>query len=392
MSIIDDIERLILNALKELKYIGIVDRKICEDIYIHWKRDLKKLSDNHDNEGVSPPKIIGYFSFWLRKLQPISCAQPTTGVIDGEPIISERHTNAHINELVSIYVIKLLLIGFFNQERLLSNDNAVEDKKYAGFIESTNLSFDKLLASLDKKSGNHSFIHVFLYDMRYRTFGPHHLTHVVRYLLERAEIGQSSSLDGYSMLGIGMQNKLSHMRIFISAPGDIQAKISLIEDLIYKNHKRWIKTHNVMVSLLTMQDLSSELDKSKLAQVAILKQIKGKFDVYLGLIDSKFGTPITDLAVGSGTEAEYQFAISDENGQANLDGKFIMFGRSSDAKNVMYGDLSKAQKDDFDKIDAFFSKIGSNGQFYFEWNKKNFAEKILHQVEEKIILFKEQSF
>jgi hypothetical protein len=385
---------ILQDSLADLKYKGNISFAICKEIGTHWERDIAKLEQNQSN-GVAIEKIIGYFSFWVRKLQPISEAHPVVKE-DGILVKKIEQTNTHINELVSIHGIKLLALKYFDAmekfENHLGNTNrALSYKEDAEKLEE---KFNVLFDAINTEDLYRSFLQICLYDMRFRTFGPHHLTHAVRFLMFMSDINLKKINAAYSnsFIHSSMQRKIVlHMKIFISAPGDVQKEIlnnskSLLnpKNIIKEKYQYWIDNFGVAVTCISQIDVPAGRDQNS-AQNAVNKFVdEQSIDVYYGLIKHRFGTK-TVAGYGSGTEEEYNEAITKIS-----DGGFIAFGIYSNDEpfnNKTPEAQVKNIKANKKKIDAFRKTYGDK-QFMFFWDEKNFKEIFIKEVENKIKLYK----
>lgn len=392
------IKNLLAISVAELGYISGIQDSICEDVYRHWKKDIDKLIDYHDHQhGVGIEKVIGYLSFWIRKLKPLSFARPLLSISesDGAVVVNEQFAHNHINELVSIYVVKLLLEGYFDEKA--NQATGERQKYYRQVVSNVGVSFNKLFASLLDGSLHKSFLYTCVYDMRFRTFGPHHVAHMVRYLIDNAGIDVASEnkfFDAKEYISGARCKRVLHMSVFVSAPGDVQAKkISdtldgdgQITKIFKTNYKKWIYEYGVAVTAVSLKDFESKINVDG-PQAEIFKQLKtrGLVDVYCGIIDAKFGTPTAGF--GSGTEAEYRSALKE------IDPQLVMFGRNGTA-SVDVNDLSALQQKA--EVEKFFSAEGGSKLLYWVYQEKdsksNFEAKFIEQLEMKIKTYRDLCF
>ena len=148
---------------------------------------MDRLYATH-HERVHATKACSYLSFWVRKLKPISDAYPATALpVEGEEIPFEAEV-LDINEQVAIHLaIKLARIcvsdGHVKFSDTLSRSEVLKvfDRTAKEYLVS---SFE------DGMSMGIRFENL-VYDMRFRTFGPHHLTHMLTHLLR--EVSQECS-------------------------------------------------------------------------------------------------------------------------------------------------------------------------------------------------------
>lgn len=167
--------------------IGRVSLRCCEDIILHHERDLLRLRAIQA-DGIHPTKHIGYLAFWVRKLKPISCAFPTSLIIttDDRHQIDEKEEIALINELAAVYLSQHLLMSYADDGVIFQAENEKQKKTFmSALLKSMRFSI------LDDHALGPSTISLLtniIYDMRYRTFGPHHLVHILNHLIYAAEV------------------------------------------------------------------------------------------------------------------------------------------------------------------------------------------------------------
>ena len=390
-------ESLINRALLELRYQGDIDPEICQDINDHWERDVAKLKATQE-DGVAIEKIIGYYAFWVRKLQPVTNAYPfiPNEEKDGYIVINDK-SNTHINELVSIYVIKILALLYFEdkiQEYSTSKINGFNQKiaEYRAYIDGVEKHFTDLFDSINSPELYKSFLRVCLYDMRYRTFGPHHFTHAVRFLMYNSGVDLKSVNSRLSSIGVnksGVSKRILKLTVFISAPGDVQEgyiydlpAVSIsIKRIIKNKNDEWIDRFHTVVVCLAQKDVPSKLSTSYSQEVVNEFIVERGVDAYCGILKHNFGSP-TKAGFGSGTEEEYNLAIN------GFDPDFILFGISIELPD--YNSMTPAQRKkamlDSAKIEKFKKKYGNN-QFIFDWDDQSFEKTFIYQIEELIKRF-----
>lgn len=150
------------------------------DIAKHWGDDIKFISDQ-DSDGIRPAKYAAYLAFWFRKLKPISFAYYYDDIqaarregIPLDPILEI----VDINERLAIKVSFECLSGFVKEDKAVVHEGwdeaartvCYDKEKYRQQV--INFCSRKLGVDGDTVSG------VLIRDMRYRTFGAHHLVHL----------------------------------------------------------------------------------------------------------------------------------------------------------------------------------------------------------------------
>ena len=99
---------------------------------------------------------------------------------------------------------------------------------------------------------------------------------------------------------------MPNVRVFISSPSDVQVERDTAKTAIEKfNQTDWAKSHSVKCESLRWEDTVVERITGNINQ-EVLSQL-GPYDIYIGIMASRFGTP-SDLSE-SGTEYEFQDAL-----------------------------------------------------------------------------------
>jgi hypothetical protein len=152
---------------EELRIDARTSDRIFQEVVDHWDRDVDRLEKEQKN-GVDPSKYFGYFGFWIRKLKPITNAFP----IERPP----DHEIEDVNEQVAICVaIRGIMRAVYENQVSAHHQQEGQRKREAvrRFLR------NYLMGPTDERS--HSNYSTLVYDMRYRTFGPHHITHMLRW-------------------------------------------------------------------------------------------------------------------------------------------------------------------------------------------------------------------
>jgi hypothetical protein len=168
----------------DLGCYGFVSYANCYDVIFHLDRDIDRLYALHQKL-VHPSKHVAYTAFWIRKIKPVSSAFFLSDMKIAEKrkaFVDEKLEVADINERVCLYYIWRSVATYIEHDQIALPKNITKDR----YIENVERIFQEFVA--DRSTGpalNNRFNEV-LYDMRYRTFGPHHLVHIATYLLREA--------------------------------------------------------------------------------------------------------------------------------------------------------------------------------------------------------------
>lgn len=146
------------------------------DLALHLQEDIKRQEPVAENNGTRPAKFAAYLAFWLRKVKPVSNAfyVSTAQKYGGRPPVYEEIVD--INEKLAIRLAFTYLRAFNEmgdlkihvdgRDRKIRYDKAIFRKEVRDFCH--------------QKLGNDGkdVLETLITDMRYRTFGPHHLEHL----------------------------------------------------------------------------------------------------------------------------------------------------------------------------------------------------------------------
>jgi hypothetical protein len=98
--------------------------------------------------------------------------------------------------------------------------------------------------------------------------------------------------------------KLTRLRIFVSSPGDVQAERQVVKDVARRLNDRLALKHGYLLDVLEWEDRIIPY-VGRPPQEVVNEQI-GLYDVFIGIMWSRFGTPTKSF--GSGTEEEFRIA------------------------------------------------------------------------------------
>lgn len=155
-----------------------------------------------------------------------------------------------------------------------------------------------------------------------------------------------------------MAYKANVITIFISSPNDVKSERKFIIDEMQSWNQRNSEKSGCFLSPRTWEDVVAP-DQDEYSQNVINQQIGDSYDVFLGLMWSRFGTPTQ--AADSGTEEEYDRAIERKNSGAHLNLSF--FFKTSDVP------MNLIDTDQITKVSEFKKKISAAGCFYKEFSE-----------------------
>ena len=183
---------------EDLKCMGTVSLACCYDVIEHHDRDMDRLYKVHQPKKlVHQSKHIAYVAFWIRKLKPVDSSFPITEV--SEAFSSNREIDPtqevrDINERICLWYMYRLLRAAIIAGQVEPPSGMTVDE-FLPKLDRVFLKFRKEPAGEPTPEEPAAWpvlkdrFDAHVYDMRYRTFGPHHLVHLVNYWFSEASHG-----------------------------------------------------------------------------------------------------------------------------------------------------------------------------------------------------------
>lgn len=171
----------IVELLQKLNVSAHVSYAITEEIAIHFWRDLERLYAIH-HEQINVTKACSYIAFWVRKLKPVSDAYPLEayqGLKTGEQPNGEYEIT-DVNEQIALHLSLSLLRKCLEDNRVTGEADIDQAKMLAAFDK---VSEDYLTSVVEDGMSMGLRFDSMIYDMRFRTYGPHHLTHFLVHIM-----------------------------------------------------------------------------------------------------------------------------------------------------------------------------------------------------------------
>lgn len=151
-----------------------------------------------------------------------------------------------------------------------------------------------------------------------------------------------------------MARILHQLTIFVSGPGTVEAEKAALRVVVDEINRRSVKTHAVTLRVVGWpEDIRPGVNKD--AQSEIEYQIGGDFDIYVGIIGSRFGTPT--IRSGSGTEQEFEDALAKFRSDSTTVRLLFYFKRNTEDPFLI--DPSQLQK-----VLNFRQSLGDRGILY----------------------------
>lgn len=155
------------------------------------------------------------------------------------------------------------------------------------------------------------------------------------------------------------------LRVFVASPGDIKEERQILNDVIQELNDTWSKTLRIRLEFVGWETHSYPNFGGD-AQAVINEEIEDDYDIFVGIMWARFGTP-TGRA-GSGTEEEFYRAY--ERHKTSPDETKIMF-YFKDAP-ISPSDLIPEQ---LGLIQRFKAQLGGKGGYYWTFtDREEFAQ------------------
>ncbi|ARV08587.1 hypothetical protein BTO05_02625 [Winogradskyella sp. PC-19] len=157
-----------------------------------------------------------------------------------------------------------------------------------------------------------------------------------------------------------MPKSLPHYRIFLASPSDLKDDRDSIDDVINELNLTFGSQHNIHLDLIKWETHSAPGITNNHVQKIINKDVGNEYDLFVGLLWKRFGTP-TDEA-DSGTEEEFLNAY--KRYQDNSSSLQILFYFNNSPFS-----LDDINLEELKKIKDFKSDISKNKNvLYWEYN------------------------
>jgi Domain of unknown function (DUF4062) len=151
-----------------------------------------------------------------------------------------------------------------------------------------------------------------------------------------------------------MAKSLTELIVFISCPSDLEPERRAIQSAVEELNPLLSETRSVILRAICWdKDLLPGIGPD--VQSVINQQIEGKYDVYIGLLGTKFGTR-TPRAL-SGTEEEFEAAF--KRYAASPESVRLLFYFRSTATNIQHLDANQLAK-----VHTFRNRLGDLGVLY----------------------------
>lgn len=171
-----------------------------------------------------------------------------------------------------------------------------------------------------------------------------------------------------------MSEQVTLLRVFVASPGDVKEERESITKVVNELNNIFDKDNIFLKVVKWETDVSPGAGEE--SQAVIDKQIGDNYDIFVGIMWTRFGTPTRHA--GSGTVHEFNKAY--ERYQKNPDSLQIMFYFNQKQPN-----LDDIDTEQLNSLREFKSKLGGKGVLYWNYNGiDNFEPQFRAHLADKI--------
>lgn len=153
---------------------------------------------------------------------------------------------------------------------------------------------------------------------------------------------------------------------FISSPGDVTAERKIAPRIISELNSVYVQATGHILWPLMWETMSGGLGEDP---QAVINRQTPDYDIFVGIVWSRFGTPTR--RAGSGTEEEFDRALAlHVSGARNVD--FMVFVKTADLPHGVDGEQLK-------NVRAFIEKLQATGILYHTFRDNSEFEGLLRQ-------------
>lgn len=157
-----------------------------------------------------------------------------------------------------------------------------------------------------------------------------------------------------------MAKSITKYTIFVSSPSDLTEERAAIEEVIKELNLTYGNANNCVIELLKWETHSAPGISKSHTQDIINNDIGDDYDIFLGLLWKRFGTPTKNA--DSGTEEEFNRALTRFQ-EGNLQIQILLY-----FKNAVPNSLSDIDPEQFLKVNQFKQSIPKDKILYWEFD------------------------
>lgn len=166
-----------------------------------------------------------------------------------------------------------------------------------------------------------------------------------------------------------MPQSIDKYKILIASPSDLLDERASMDEVFTELNKTYGSRNNLILELIKWETHSAPAASKTDVQDVIDKDIGSDYDLFIGILWKKFGTPTNKF--GSGTEQEFQNAYS--RFKQNPETLHILFYFKTSTP-LSLADIEPPQ---LEKVNKFKRELGEKNVFYWEYNNIEELQKFL---------------
>ena len=172
-----------------------------------------------------------------------------------------------------------------------------------------------------------------------------------------------------------MPKNVELLTIFVSGPSDVESEKAALRPIVAELSERLTRTHAVALRVVGWPDDVRPGVNVDL-QAEINSQFGAEFDIYLGILGTRFGTPTRNA--GSGTEEEFDQAISRLRADSQSLRVLLYFKTGG-------GDPFKLEIDQLQKVKEFRAGLISRGILYRDFRSTTYFVQMVKKHLEQLV-------
>ena len=175
-----------------------------------------------------------------------------------------------------------------------------------------------------------------------------------------------------------MPKNVDILTVFVSGPSDVEVEKAALRRVVDEPSERLMKTHGVALRVVGWPtdvrpgvnvDLQAELNR----------QFGAEFDIYLGILGTRFGTPTRKA--GSGTEEEEEFEQGLKRLRSDSCSLRVLFYFKTGKVDPFNVEIDQLQK-----LKDFRAGLNSRGVLYQDFQKTtDFIEMVKNREDERTV-------
>jgi hypothetical protein len=155
-----------------------------------------------------------------------------------------------------------------------------------------------------------------------------------------------------------MAKSLTRLTIFASGTSETESERSALRRVAEELNKQLEKTHAITLRVRAWPD-DVRPGVNAYSQAELNHQLGMEYDIYLGVLGSRFGTPTP--RAGSGTEEEFSLALAKLRGDSRSIRLLFYFKRSAE-------DPFSLDVDQLQRVRSFRERLGTKGVVYRDFH------------------------